>query len=443
MASEYEWKLYKPGKCHAFIFLELHQSYISFLGETWHIPLYKWLQKYSARSLFFYRNIHTDPPNQHTFSLQLLTKMLFTLGLLLLLPPLPSLQSPTTERRNLTGSDGTKANTMLTLSRPKTTVALPKQTARPTIKANTINVTVAPTSVTTKSKAGPPTIQTTPSAVVKSTLASGNISNKAKPTVFVNQTFSTKPPAIGDVKPSKDKLVPTGQPNVLTPSAKSASASSSKINRDSTQPTVNQTVSVKSLSTTDGKTAKDKSTATAVQNVQPLTAKTVAASGVKTVKAKPSASVNQTTGAKTIPTRVPNNMKIAKEKPVATAAQTVQPTLVKDTGSAAPASEKYKGTSSSTNLSPSNKPSASTKDNPGPKQPIKVVISDGCESSKNKEQELQLKPGAPLVMTHKISLVPGGCTGECSSEMTALKERMARLEREMSSLKENCMIFII
>lgn len=369
--------------------------------------------------------------------------MLFTLGLLLLLTPLPSLQSPTTERRNLTESDVTKPNTVLTLSRPKTTVSLPKQTARPTMKPNTVNLTVAPTPATSKSKAGPPTIQTTPSAVVKSTLGSGNVSNKAKPTVSVIQTFSTKSPAIGDVKPSIDKLVPTARPNVPTASAKSAAASSAKINRDSPQPAVNQTVSVRSPPTSDGKTAKDKSAATAVQNVQPLTAKTATASGVQTVKAKPSASVNQTTGVKTAPTSVPTDIKISKEKPVTTAVHSVQPTLVKDAASAAPAAEKDKGTSSSTNPTPSSKPSASRKENPGPKQPIKVVISDGCESSKNKEQELQLKPGAPLVMTHKISLVPGGCTGECSSEMTALKERMARLEREMSSLKENCRIFVI
>ncbi|XP_073341920.1 tenascin [Pagrus major] len=41
-------------------------------------------------------------------------------------------------------------------------------------------------------------------------------------------------------------------------------------------------------------------------------------------------------------------------------------------------------------------------------------------------------------MTHKISLLPGGCTGGCESEMTALKERVARLEREMTSLKDKC-----
>ncbi|XP_039973312.1 tenascin [Xiphias gladius] len=41
-------------------------------------------------------------------------------------------------------------------------------------------------------------------------------------------------------------------------------------------------------------------------------------------------------------------------------------------------------------------------------------------------------------MTHKISLLPGGCAGECEAEMAALKGRVARLEREMSLLKEKC-----
>nr|XP_057939990.1 tenascin-N [Doryrhamphus excisus] len=41
-------------------------------------------------------------------------------------------------------------------------------------------------------------------------------------------------------------------------------------------------------------------------------------------------------------------------------------------------------------------------------------------------------------MTHKFSLVPGGCAGGCEADMAELKVRLARLEREMSSLKEKC-----
>lgn len=368
------------------------------------------------------------------FSSQL--KMLFTLGLLLLLTPLPSLQSPTTERKNLTGSDVTKPNAVSTLSKPKTTAALPKQTARPTLKPNMVNQTVVPTPATTKSKASPATNQTTPSATVKSTPAGGDISNKDKLTVSVNQTFSTKSPSIADVKSTKDKLAPTGGPNVQAASAKSVSARSPKTTRDKPQPSVNQTASVKSPSTSEGKTTKDKSSPTVVQNVQSTSAKTAAASGAKTTKTKPSASVNQTVVAKTLPT---TDMKTSKDKPAPTAAQTVPP-LVKDAASGGSAADKDKGAPSSNNQIPVSKPPTSTKEKPSLTQPIKVVISDGCETSKNKEQELQLKAGAPLVITHKISLVPGGCVDECDSEMTALKERVARLEREMSSLKENCTI---
>lgn len=72
---------------------------------------------------------------------------------------------------------------------------------------------------------------------------------------------------------------------------------------------------------------------------------------------------------------------------------------------------------------------------PSPSQPITVVVTEDCS---NHTKELKLNPGSPLVMTHKISLVPGGCTGGCVAQMAALKERVAKLEGEMSSLKENC-----
>nr|XP_043889420.1 tenascin [Solea senegalensis] len=41
-------------------------------------------------------------------------------------------------------------------------------------------------------------------------------------------------------------------------------------------------------------------------------------------------------------------------------------------------------------------------------------------------------------MTHKISLMPGGCDGRCETELAALIGRVARLEKEMSQLKDNC-----
>lgn len=303
--------------------------------------------------------------------------MLFTLGLLLLLTPFPSFQSPTNERRDSAGSDVTKPNAVFTLSKPKTTVALAKQTARPTLKPNTVNQMSLSTPATAKNKPAPAVIQTNAAA------ASGTITNKDKHTASSNQTVSARFPS------TKDKPALTGTPNVQSVSTKSASASGAKITKDKLQPAANQTVSIKSPSTRP----KDKPS---VQNVQTTSLKSAPASGTKTTKNKPMASVNQTVVAKSPSTADVKNSK-----------------------------------GNQTTIS---------KDKPTPSQPIKVVISDGCDSSNTKEQELKLKPGAPLVMTHKISLLPGGCTGGCESEMTALKERVARLEREMTSLKDKCII---
>ncbi|XP_073728068.1 uncharacterized protein tnxba [Misgurnus anguillicaudatus] len=88
------------------------------------------------------------------------------------------------------------------------------------------------------------------------------------------------------------------------------------------------------------------------------------------------------------------------------------------------------------------------KDKPAVSSPIKVVITEGCvqkeaqtdssNKTKTQETELSLKPGSPLVMTHHIKLVPGTCTGGCETEMTALRDRVEFLEKEMSTLKKMC-----
>ncbi|KAM6967499.1 tenascin [Aplochiton taeniatus] len=70
---------------------------------------------------------------------------------------------------------------------------------------------------------------------------------------------------------------------------------------------------------------------------------------------------------------------------------------------------------------------------PTPAKPITVVVTEDCL---NNTKELKLNHGSPLVMTHKISLMPGSCTGGCVAEMATLKGRVAKLEGEMSSLKE-------
>ncbi|XP_068616572.1 tenascin-R [Brachionichthys hirsutus] len=352
--------------------------------------------------------------------------MLFTLGLILLLTPFPSFQLPTNERRNSTGSNATKPNAVFALSKPKTTAALAKQAIRPTLKPNTVNQTVLPTPAPTKTKSNPAIIQTTPSATVKSTPPGGTNQNKDKHTVSFNQTASTKSPsAASEGKSSKDKPVPTGTPNLQSTSTKLAPVGGVKTAKDKLQPEVNLTVSIKSHSTSNGSVAKDKPAPNAIQNVQSTSPKSAPASGAKTTKNKPTAAINQTVVAKSPSTR---DVKSSKDKPAPTVAQAVTTagtTAVKD-----------KVTSHAIQTTGNKAPT--TKEKPAPTQPINVVIREGCDSSNTKEQELKLKPGTPLVMTHKISLLPGGCSGGCDSEMTALKERMARLEREMSSIKEKC-----
>lgn len=394
--------------------------------------------------------------------------MLFTLGLLLLLTPFPSFQSTSNDRRNMAGSEMTKPNAGFTLSKPKTTAAPPKQAVRTTLKPNIVNQTVLPTPATTKGKPSPSVIQTTPSVAIKSAPASGTIANKDKHTVAVNQTVSTKspsaadvkvlrdkpatagalslqpastksasthsaktakdklqvvlnqtvtvkPPPVSDGKPPKEKAAPTGGPTLHSASTKSASSTSLKTTKDKLQAVLNQTVTVKSPSASDEKSAKDKPAPPVVPNVQSTSPKTGSASRQKATKNKPAASVNQT-----VVDKSPSGSDAKKATAVAAV-----PTKNATAGGAARASANQTAASKA-------------KEKTAAGQPIQVVISDGCESGSSKEQELKLKPGAPLVMTHKISLLPGGCSGGCETEMTALKERVARLEREMSSFKDNC-----
>lgn len=374
--------------------------------------------------------------------------MLFTLGLLLLLTPFPSFQTTTNEKRDSTGSDVTKPNAVFTPSKPKTTSAPAKQAIRPTLKPNTVNQTVLPTpatnqkpltvnaTVATKSKASPVVIHVTPSAPGKTVPASG-ITNKDKHTVSVNQTTSANSPSVSEVKASKEKPAPTGAPNVQSTPTKLTSASSAKTTKDKPRPSVNQTASIKTPSTTDGKIAKDKPAPTVVQNVQSATTKSAPASGAKATKNKPTASVNQTVVAKPPST---SDVKASKDRAAPGVAQSSTTTPAKVTTSSGSAADKDKVVASTNRTAVIKAPTTTTKENSAHSQSVKVVVSDGCDSNKAKDQELTLKPGSPLVMTHKISLLPGGCKGECEAEMTELKGRVARLEKEMSLLKEKCMV---
>ncbi|XP_056154029.1 LOW QUALITY PROTEIN: tenascin-X [Lampris incognitus] len=80
---------------------------------------------------------------------------------------------------------------------------------------------------------------------------------------------------------------------------------------------------------------------------------------------------------------------------------------------------------------------------------IKVVISEGCvtngDSSDSSQggKEIDLQPGSPLVLTHQIKLVPSGSgSGSescgCEADFAVLRERVERLEREVSALREKC-----
>lgn len=277
---------------------------------------------------------------------------------------------------------------------------------------------------------GAPDVQSTST---KSTPASGSKTIKDKLHLLASHTVLVKSPSGGEVRDSKDKPAPTGAPDIQSTSTKLALASGAKTNKEKFQPLVSQTISVKLPSTSDGKTSKDKPVLTVAQNVQSTSTNSGPASGAKTIKNKPTASVNQTVVAKSPST---SDAKIPKD---GTSPSTVLSTQAKAVTASSSAADKDKVTVSGNHTTVS-KTSTTTKANPTLSQPIKVVISNGCDSSKAKDQELKLQPGALLVMTHRISLLPGGCTGECEAEMAALKGRVARLEREMFLLKDKCMI---
>ncbi|XP_036949295.1 tenascin [Acanthopagrus latus] len=80
---------------------------------------------------------------------------------------------------------------------------------------------------------------------------------------------------------------------------------------------------------------------------------------------------------------------------------------------------------------------------------IKVVISEGCANQGDSSdvsqggKEIDLSPGSPIVLTHKIKLVPSGSGSgsescSCETDFAALRERLERLEREVSALREKC-----
>lgn len=352
-------------------------------------------------------------------------KMLYTLGLLLLLTPSPSFQTTTNPKRDARGSNVTKTNSVLTLLKPKTTS---KQIVHPTLKPNTVNMTVLPTSgpnqkpttasptKTTKPRLSIAVNQTTPTTTPKATTTIPIVVNKDKHKV--NQTAS------------KDNPASTAAPKVQSTSTKAPSTS--KTTKIKPQSSANPSTGTlpKSSSAIGGSAIKDKSD----QNAQPTSVKTVSIINSKTVKNKTTASVNQTVDAD----HRPSKDETSKDKPALTNLHNVPSTPTKHDKAGGSTAEKNKTTASANHTSSLG---TTVKEKLAPSQPIKVVISDSCESSNAKEQELTLKPGAPLLMTHKISLLPGACTGECEAEMADLKGRVAILEKAVSFLLEQCMSY--
>lgn len=56
-------------------------------------------------------------------------------------------------------------------------------------------------------------------------------------------------------------------------------------------------------------------------------------------------------------------------------------------------------------------------------------------------KEIDLAPGSPLVLTHKIKLVSSGSgSGSCGcdADFASLRERLESLEREVSDLRGKC-----
>ncbi|KAK2844440.1 hypothetical protein Q5P01_011099 [Channa striata] len=290
-----------------------------------------------------------------------------------------------------------------------------------------VNQTVSdksPSGSEVKSKKDKDAITGTPNVQSQSTKSASTSGGKTQ--LSVNQTLPLKD---SEPKSTKDKPAPAGTPNNQSPSKKPVSGSGAKTSKEKLHPSFNETVSEKLPLTSAGKIAKDKAALILNQNIQATSTNSATASGAKTIKNKPKASVNETALAK--PPLIKAN------KPALSAVQTGLSTPAKAVNASGSSSDKDKVTASANRTAVIKTPET-TRENPNLSKPLKVVISNDCASSNTKEQELKLQPGAPLVMTHKISLLPSSCTGECETEMAALKGRVARLEREMSLIKEKC-----
>ncbi|TNN23329.1 Tenascin [Liparis tanakae] len=94
----------------------------------------------------------------------------------------------------------------------------------------------------------------------------------------------------------------------------------------------------------------------------------------------------------------------------------------------------------------------------GKQDSIKVLVSEawtqgdwaqgdwaqGDSEGPQRGTEMDLTPGSPLVLTHRITLVPSLGSGSgsgscgCGPDLAALRGRLEHLEREVSTLREKC-----
>ncbi|XP_030214580.1 tenascin isoform X1 [Gadus morhua] len=301
--------------------------------------------------------------------------MLLSLCLVLLITSVPARHTAANEKRNSTGSDTIKSDATVAPSILKYIPALAKQTTLASPKANVAD-------------------PTTPAPLMV----------KQKP-VVVNGTKTTKSKKASALS----HALPSTSPKTVPAAIKDKHA-------------INKTSTLRTPPTRDVKIIKNKLVAAVTDGA------------AKTAKNKLTASTNQTTSMKSpaISISGPTVFQgVQSTHTPSSEAVTEKPGLI----ITKPAS-KDRPTTSVNQTSTSNVRSAKAIKTPavtsGPKD---AGTSERCDGVHTTEQEVKLKPGSPLVVTHKISLVPAGCSESCQAEMEALRIRVERLEKEMAALK--------
>ncbi|XP_051577428.1 tenascin isoform X2 [Myxocyprinus asiaticus] len=374
--------------------------------------------------------------------------------------PVPSLQ-PTLSKKNNTTTKSTASTINHDVSKPVTTLLntqMKNQTKSSSSKTSSINQTLpsstkpavdevqnpVPSLQPTLSKKNNTTTKSTASTINHdvskpvTTLLNTQMKNQTKSssskTSSINQTLpSSTKPAVDEVQ----NPVPSLQPTLSKKNNTTTKSTASTINHDVSKPVTtwlntqmkNQTKSSSSKTSSINQTLPS-STKPAVDEVQ---------NPVPSLQ--PTLSKKNNTTTKSTASTINHDV----SKPVTTLLNTDMNNKTHQTSS--------KNSDINQTLPSTTKPAVVVvqkplKDKPAVISPIKVVITEGCiqkkhqtdavNETKAQETELNLKPGFPLVVTHRINLVPGACTEGCETEMAALRDRVELLEKEMSTLKKMC-----